>query len=307
MKANEIGVKIIRLIDSTINLAVLTVIMLSLAFAGYALWDSKQIHQAADKSQYAVYKPTPENQGKSFKTLQAINEEVFAWLTVHGTNIDYPMTQGQDNMKYVNTNAEGLYSLSGAIFLDYNNSKDFTDFNSLIYGHHMARRAMFGEIGSFADKNFFDSHRYGNLYYAGENHNIEFFAFIHTDAYNHSVFRANVKGEERQAYLDNLLEIAMHKREDVGVTIQDRIVLLCTCSSSSTNGRDILVGRFTDEVYEEGQEQEIAAVDNLSATQGRNILIPVHLQTLVLKFILVLFVIIRTGTRIARQRKQVAA
>ena len=137
--------------------------MILLAFAGYALWDSNQIYQAADKSSYALYKPTETNEGKSFQELQAVNPEVFAWLTVYGTNIDYPVTQGHDNMKYVNTNAEGLYSLSGAIFLDCNNSRHFSDFNHIVYGHHMENKVMFGELADFANRAMFDAHRYDQV------------------------------------------------------------------------------------------------------------------------------------------------
>jgi len=219
-----------------------------LAFGCYAIWDSRQVYETADKSHYAIYKPTEKNEGKSFKELQAINPEVFAWLSVYGTNIDYPVTQGRDNMKYVNTNAEGKYSLSGAIFLDYNNSKDFSDFNSILYGHHMQRKTMFGEIGSFSDEAFFNAHRYGNLYYGGKGHGIDFFAFVHTSAYDGTVFMPNIAG--RQAYLDNLMTNAIYTR-NIGVTTEDNIVLLTTCSSASTNGRDILVGRITGEVYKD--------------------------------------------------------
>ena len=250
MKAEEIGRRTIKIVNSIVDTMVLVSVLLLSAFAGYALWDSEQIYHAADKSQYAIYKPTTANEGKSFKELQAINAEVIAWLNVYGTNIDYPVTQGDDNMKYVNTNVEGLYSLSGAIFLDYNNSKDFSDFNSILFGHHMEKKMMFGEIGSFADRNMFETHQYGYLYFDEEEHGIEFFAFMHTDAYDGAIFSSNVKGEGRQIYLDELLLKSMYSR-DIGVTIEDRIVLLSTCSSSSTNGRDILIGRITDEVFED--------------------------------------------------------
>ena len=250
MNTKTIGRKTIKAVSSIVNNALLLVITTLIAFAWYALWDSKQLHQAADKANYAAYKPTAENEGMSFKELQAINDEVFAWLTVYGTNIDYPVTQGPDNMKYVNTSADGRYSLSGAIFLDWYNSKDFSDFNSIVYGHHMAQRVMFGEIGEFSDWDMFDSHRYGNLYFDGKDHGIEFFAFMHVDAYDSSVFNANVRQAARQAYLDVLLMKAMYIR-DIGVTVDDRIILLSTCSSDSTNGRDILVGRITGEVFED--------------------------------------------------------
>jgi sortase B len=249
MKAEEVGRKAIRITNSIINAMVLAVIVILLAYAGYALWDADQIYQAAEKSNWEIYKPTVEKEGKTFAELRAINPDVFAWIEVFGTSIDYPVVQGPHNMKYVDTDAEGHYSLTGAIFLDHRNSRDFSDFNSILYGHHMERKAMFGEIGEFSDRMMFDTRRYGNLYFDGVDHGLEFFAFLHSDGYNYEVFTTCVDHFGKQAYLDNLLEAAMHVR-DIGITIDDRIILLSTCSSSSTNGRDVLVGRITDEVFE---------------------------------------------------------
>ena len=248
--AQNMAKKAVRTANSIVNFAVLAAILLLLAFGCYALWDSNQVYNAANAAQYEIYKPTVENEGKTFQELQAMNPEVFSWLTVYGTNIDYPVTQGEDNMKYVNTNAEGNYSLSGSIFLDCGNSRDFSDFNSILFGHHMEKQAMFGEIGLFSDKSYFDARRYGNLYYGGRDHGLEFFAFLHTDAYDASVFAAGVSGEARQAYLNGLLDKATFTR-DIGVTAEDRIVLLSTCSAESTNGRDILVARVTDELFDD--------------------------------------------------------
>jgi sortase B len=240
----------IRLTNEVLNILVMIVILLLLVTGGYAMWDSKQVYQAADAARYEIYRPAAEDGGLSFKELQAINPEVFAWLTVYGTHIDYPVVQGQDNMKYINTNAEGEYSLSGAIFLDSGCSKDFSDFSSIIYGHHMEKSTMFGEIGNFADKAYFDARKYGMLYYGGQEHGLEFFAFVRADAYDGTVYRTKVGEEARQAYLGLLLSKALHTRE-IQVTANDRIVLLSTCSASSTNGRDILVARITDETYDD--------------------------------------------------------
>ena len=248
--AENIGKKAVRMANSILGLIVLSVILLLAAFGCYALWDSNQIHQAADAARYEIYKPCAEDGEKSFGELQALNPEVCSWLTVYGTNIDYPVTQGGDNMKYVNTGAEGSYSLSGSIFLDCENSRDFSDFNSILFGHHMEKQAMFGEIGLFSDKDYFNARLYGSLYYNGTDHGLEFFAFLHTDAYDASVFAAGVSGEARQAYLDGLLDKAAFTR-DIGVTVKDRIVLLSTCSAESTNGRDILVARITDELFDD--------------------------------------------------------
>jgi len=287
---HSVGRKTIRLANELVNTGVLVVILLLLVFGCYAIWDSGQVHDAADKSHYAIYKPTEENEGKTFQELQAINPEVFAWLSVYGTNIDYPVTQGRDNMKYVNTNAEGKYSLSGSIFLDYNNSKDFSDFNSILYGHHMQKKTMFGEIGSFSNRYFFDSHRYGNVYYNEKDHGLEFFAFIHTSAYDDTVFTPDVR--EKQPYLDTLLANAVYAR-DIGVTTEDHILLLTTCSSASTNGRDILVGRITDEVYKDPylntQTDDENGTMNIDGLVKKIVLVNMILAVLLTVLILVIY------------------
>jgi len=244
-------IRAVRLANEAVNSFVLLVILLLLAFGCYAMWDSKQVYQAADAARYEIYRPSAEKGDLSFQELQAINPEVFAWLTVYGTHIDYPVEQGPDNMKYINTNAKGQYSLSGGIFLDCNCDRDFSCFPCILYGHHMEKNTMFGEIGNFADKSYFDARKHGMLYFDGREHGLEFFAFVHADAYDGSVFRTRIAGREaRQAYLDLLLSKALHAR-DIPVTADDRVVLLSTCSSGSTNGRDILLARITGETYED--------------------------------------------------------
>ncbi|MCL2866272.1 MAG: class B sortase [Clostridia bacterium] len=305
VQANKIGVYVVRLVNGAVNWAVLAAIVLMVIFAGYSLWDSGQLYRAADSSQYTVYKPTEMNEGKSFEELRTINPEVIAWLTVYGTHIDYPVTQGPDNMKYVNTNAEGQYMLSGSIFLDTYNCRDFSDFNHIIYGHHMAHQAMFGQIGEFAQADMFSSRMYGNIYFGGKDHGIEFFAFVHTDAYDASVFTPNVPDKEHQAYLDNLLELAVHKR-DIGVTIQDHIILLSTCSASSTNGRDILAGRIVDAVYEDTffSESSVRTLYGIDSQTGQpRIALPVWLTYEALITVALLVFII--SVKRVRGRKQI--
>jgi sortase B len=257
----------IRLTNGAFDTIALIAVTLILAAGLYALWDADQVFREAEFANYATYKPTVDP--LSFEELKAINPEVFAWLTVYGTHIDYPVNQGEDNMKYVNTNAMGNYSLSGAIFLDNNCKRDFSDFSSILYGHHMEKNAMFGELGQFANKKYFDDRKYGSLYYDGRDHGIEFFAFLHVDAYDGKVFRTGITGESAQReYLAMLLERAMHTRE-TDVTINDRFVLLATCSSGTTNGRDILVGRITDELYEDAfMTTETTGAPRIPGTDG---------------------------------------
>lgn len=273
---------ILQTVSGIVNLAVLAVCLLLLAYGCYAIWDSQQLTQSADNRQYAVYKPTDEDT-RSFEELQAVNPDVFGWITVYGTHIDYPLLQGEDNSKYVNTNVDGEYSLIGSLFLDCRNADDFSDFNSIIYGHHMAKDRMFGDIADFAEKDFFDSHRYGSIFYDGHTRGLEFFAFLEVDAYD-DVYSPAIEGTgDRQAYLDHLLDAAMYTR-GLDVDTSDRIVLLSTCASVMTNGRHILVGRITDEVpadpfYEEEEERQLSGADAQSLA-GRLAALPVWVKAL---------------------------
>lgn len=247
--AKKLGNVSIRFINGFINLLVLIVIFLLFVFAAYAIWDSDQVFNEAEPKQFEIFKPSIDD-SVSFEELQVINPEVFAWISVYGTNIDYPVVQSESILKYVTTNVYGDYSASGSIFLDSENNNNLQDFNNIIYGHHMEKDVMFGNIDLFKDKVFFDSHLYGNLFFDGKDHGLEFFAFVQTDAYDYSVYSVPMLGESaQQKYLDNIFEIALFSR-DIDVSIDDRLVLLSTCSSVSTNARDILVARLTDEVFE---------------------------------------------------------
>ncbi|MDR2347108.1 MAG: sortase [Bifidobacteriaceae bacterium] len=236
----------LRVADKTLNWTVLAAILAVAAIGSYALWDSEAVHAAGSVERYQEHKPAQDGSAAGFAQLQADNREVVAWLTVYGTNIDFPVTQASDNMKYVTTDATGQYSASGAVFLDAANAADFTDFNSILYGHHMEKRAMFGDLGDFADGEYFDARAAGALYVDGRWRGIEFFAFTNAEAGAPAVFTPAINGDDsRQQYLDGLLRTAVHTRQ-VGVTAADRLVLLSTCSTQTTNGRDILVGRITD-------------------------------------------------------------
>lgn len=247
--AGRAGRLIVRAADSVLDTAVLLLFLLLLAVGCYSVWDSGQVQTEAASSGYEQYRPDGED-SLSFAELREQNPDVFGWLTVYGTNIDYPLVQGKDNDTYLNTDAKGEYSLSGALFLDYRNSTDLSDFNSIIYGHHMAGGVMFGEIGSFQDQEYFNSHRYGSIYCDGRYYGLEFFAFLQTDAYNEELYRPAVSGEEQEAYLTLIRETAVHCRE-TGAASGGRLVLLSTCTSNITNGRHILVGKLTEKPEED--------------------------------------------------------
>ena len=79
-----------------------------------------------------------------FQTLQNMNPDIYAWIKVPGTVIDYPIVQsGTDNSYYLNHSVEHDENKAGAIFTEDYNTKTFEDPNTVIYGHGMANGSMF--------------------------------------------------------------------------------------------------------------------------------------------------------------------
>lgn len=244
---------IVKIIDHMVNLTALLLILMTMFLSCYMLWDSNQVYQAADAKNYEAYIPT-EKHTKSFEELQKINPDIIGWIRVNETNINYPLLQAEDDDTYMNTDAEGRYSLSGAIFLHCANKPNFSDFNNIIYGHHMEKHMMFGDVGLFTEKKYFDEHPYGNLFFDGKDHGIEFYALLQADAYNETLFSVCADtSETRQAYLQEIEANAIYRR-NIKITENDHLVLLTTCTSEMTNGRNILVGKLTNQVYPEKEK-----------------------------------------------------
>lgn len=100
-----------------------------------------------------------------FEALQAENPDIYAWITIPGTNVDYPILQREgDNGYYLNHSVDGAGSIAGAIFTEDYNSKDFTDPNTIIYGHNMKNGSMFRTLHNYSDREFFDNNRDITIY-----------------------------------------------------------------------------------------------------------------------------------------------
>ena len=237
--------KVLSILDNIVNILIILCFLPILIYGIYSMWDSNQIYNNADASLYETYRPSSEDK-LSFEELQKINPEVFGWITIKDTNINYPLVQSSNNSKYVNTDSKGEFSLTGSLFLDSRNQKNFYDINNIIYGHNMEKKAMFGELKDFENKEFFEKHKYGELYYEDKWHKIEFFAFLYADAYDSVLYNTGLYGiDDYKMYLEYVKRKAEHFR-NLPFQPEDHFVALSTCSSNSTNGRHILIGRITD-------------------------------------------------------------
>ena len=243
------------MIDSTVNFAVLLFFILCVLFSGYSIWDNNHIYTKASPSVYETYKPEKDDT-KSFEELVKINPDVYGWITLYGTEIDYPLVQGEDNDKYVNTDAQGNFSVSGSLFLDCNNARDMSDTVNIIYGHHMEKDKMLGGLDHYEKEDYFKKHQYGNLYVDGKNYGLEFFMLIHVDAYDSKVYNTNERGID--SYIEYISSFSIQKLD---IDERERLICLSTCASDSTNGRVILVGSITSETFKDPYLEKESTVE----------------------------------------------
>ena len=181
---------------------------------------------------------------QSIIDLQAKYPDVVGWLTIPNTQIDHPFAQSNDSDHYLHTDLDQNWSQAGTIFMDYRNSKNFSDFNTIIFGHNMRNGSMFGTMQNFGDKSFFDSNATGTIFLANKTYEIEIMAFVVVRPDDAVIYNPNILTEsDRAAFLDYVKNTARHYR-DVGVTSKGRIITLSTCSYEFNDARMVVIGRI---------------------------------------------------------------
>ncbi len=235
--------------NSIVNLFVVLLLCVAGVYAAYALWDNSQIYSSAFNVQEDMLKLKPTvNDGDgtaSFEELLAINPDVCAWVTLDNTKIDYPVLQGSTNLTYINKDVYGEFSLSGSIFLDTRNNRDFSDRYSLLYGHHMDKSAMFGDLDLYEDKTFFEQNSTGELILPDKSYNLEIFACMLVKSGDDNIFNP----EQWQTDIDGLLSYvrdnSLYVREEtinkMEQTESPKVLALSTCSSEFTDARTVIL------------------------------------------------------------------
>ena len=234
------GRKAIVFFDKLVDRIVILASLLFFLICVYAMYDAAMVYYNANDTRVLKYKPDLTNP----EVLREISEDAIAWITVDGTKIDYPVMQGDNNSEYLNKDPFGKYSLSGSIFLDCRNKRDFSDAYSLLYGHHMEYGAMFGALDEFKNKEYFDSHRTGRLItVGGKQYDVRFFAAAMVQATDTVVF-----GPDKTEPADLLKKLSGTAMIYEQPETQDglKLIALSTCQSADTIDRMVVFGEMKE-------------------------------------------------------------
>ena len=205
-----------------------------------------QVAETDDIAQEETVKP---DIPVDFEKLQKENPDIYAWITIPDTEIDYPVVQSEsDDTYYLNHTVEKKKGLPGSIYSESQNRKDFSDPNTVLYGHNMKNGSMFAGLHKFSDEDYMTEHQKVIIYTPEHILTYKVFAAVVYDnrhilnCFDYS--KTSGKKEFLQSLKDsrNLSNIYIDTNIDEG----DRLLTLSTCNSN-TEQRFIVEAVLTDE------------------------------------------------------------
>lgn len=229
------------------------ILICSAAYIGYYFYNSymaeKEYETVTDSTVTAAPTEPLQDNPVDFTALKERNDEIYAWIKIDDTDVDYPVVQSRtDDEFYLKHSALSKeWSASGAIYTEGANSKDFSDPITVVYGHNGYKETMFTTLHSFEKKDFFDSHPYFYIYQSQRKLTYQVIsAFKYDDRHimNSFNFFAGDDLSTFQAVILNPDSPVRNVRENLDVSINENsnIVVLSTCITGQKSNRYLVCG-----------------------------------------------------------------
>lgn len=161
-----------------------------------------------------------------FDKLTQINSDVIGWISIENTGINYPILQANDNEYYLKKDLYKKNNSCGSIYLDCNTNKDFSEQNTVVYGHHLTRGGMFTELDKIYNGEL-GNEVYIQIYTLENSYKYQVIAsYIAKPSLE--IVKKNFKNNEKEQYLENAInksKIEFKKLENM----EENILTLVTC------------------------------------------------------------------------------
>ena len=171
----------------------------------------------------------------SISELRKTNENIVSWLTVDGTNINYPIVKGSDNSFYLNHDINGNMKLSGWTFMDYRNSIDMSDDNTVFYGHNLANKTAFGSLTNVFKEDWLENSNHYIVVLTEEGKYVyEVFSIYTIDP---EVYYLQNNFNNKDDFSIFVSTLKSRSNYDFGVEVgkEDKIITLSTCTDDNKN------------------------------------------------------------------------
>ena len=191
-----------------------------------------------------------------FAALEEMNEDIYAWLYIPGTEINHPILQSVrgDNDYYLDHTVDHLEDENGCLFTEYlYNSKDFDVPVTVIYGHRRRTGDMFGQLQElYAVTGSLE--RYGEIIVYTPDKELHYQVFGESEFSNMHIPNHYKRFHDTAmlpVFLDELKSYhTMTKQFDpsVEITQDDRILILSTCLTQNEVQRFLVLAKLVDEI-----------------------------------------------------------
>ncbi len=188
-----------------------------------------------------------------FKKLQNESSDIFAWINIEGTDIEYPVLfRKGDNSYYLKRNIYGEYDRNGSLFIEDYNKTDFSDPVTIIYGHHMSSGAMFGKLQQiYTNPESFRTHNRITIYTPEKELVYRVFCAVPLDN-SHILYYNNFGNAlEFERFFEkvyNTRSLLSFYDETVKVTPDDKVLMLSTCFETDYSKRYVVMAVFEEEI-----------------------------------------------------------
>ena len=186
---------------------------------------------------------SPLNSMYDFSQFYSQYPDAIGWIYCPGTPIDNCIVEADNNDYYLHRFIDGSYSVGGSLFADCCNARDFSDRNTVIYGHHMNDGTMFASIFYYKDQYYYDEHPVLYISTPTMNYRLELFSAFLTDA-DSEVYTFSFDGDEAYAAWLQRMLAASDFKSNVRLTTADRVVTLSTCSYEYYDARYVAIGKL---------------------------------------------------------------
>lgn len=179
----------------------------------------------------------------NFTELSRVNSDVVAWLIVDSTNINYPIVKTSDNDFYLNHNFNKINDSNGWTFMDYRNSGNMDDENTIFYGHNLMNKTSFGSISSiFTDKWYKNSNHSIVVVTANGRFTYKIFSVYYSEP-DSSYLQTNYNDSEQYLEFLNTLKSKSKYNFKEELNANDKIITLSTCTDDN-KGRKVVHARL---------------------------------------------------------------
>lgn len=206
--------------------------------------------QDSGKNKDSKNKENKQGSVPSYEKLYKKNKDFIGWLTVDGTNIDYPVMYTPNNEEYyLHRSFDKKYSYSGVPFLGL--GSDLEGENFIVYGHHMKNGTMFADLVNFKEQDYRKKHSQITFDTMDQRRIYEVVAAFPTSVSSEEPFRyyeytGKLNTQKWNEYIAGLKE--KDKQMSSDISYGDKLITLSTCAYHTKDGRFVVVGRLVKTV-----------------------------------------------------------